>query len=419
MKHIVFALLVSILWVNALSASILSVKPAPVIELPDSPSQEQEIDNSNPSIDISDDSFLDDFSDDDFLETFDDEVSPPLELPHSVLEGVSYYNLSYFDLLNWDRDNHARALSVFSKSCGKMRDKRLQQNEYWHYICGKAQFAQFSSVDPQSFFEEHFTPILIGDPQKSRFTGYFEPELEASHHKTSEFQTALYGLPKDLISNKKYKYSREDIMNGALKGRGLELAYIKNPVDAAFLQIQGSGKLIFQNGSSARIGYAGKNNHKFRSIGLELVRRGELKSHEASSNRIKHWYNEDPKRGDELLGYNPSFVFFRWVKSLRDDEGPIGAMGLSITEGRSIAVDPKYIPLGLPVWMEKRGENGFHRLMIAQDVGSVIKGPQRADIFYGSGYEAEQKARYIRGSGRMVILVPSLLIPLLYGYRSN
>ena len=155
-----------------------------------------------------------------------------------------------------------------------------------------------------------------------------------------------------------------------------------------------------------RVGYGGKNGHDYRSIGQELVRRGVYNKHQVSAQVIKNWVRRNPIDGAELLRHNPSFVFFRIVTTLSAEQGPAGAMNRSITAGRSIAVDPKYTPLGAPVWIEKGGNGPINRLMIAQDTGSAIKGPQRADIFFGSGDQAGREAGRLRDPGRLVVLLP-------------
>lgn len=318
--------------------------------------------------------------------------------------------LSFDDLKGWGEDNYALALQVFVNSCAHVRDPKLVRSREWQQICAVAPRVK----DPRDFLERYFVPVLPGDPEKSLFTGYYEPELEASLIRKGAYQTPLYARPSDHVEGQRY-IPRSMIMRGALEGKGLELAYMKDPVEAFFLQVQGSGRLEFPDGSKRRIGFAAKNHYPYRSLGLELVRRGELKRSEASANAIKKWYWKNPKEGDLLLMHSPSFAFFRWIDNLVETQGPIGAMQVSVTANRTLAVDKKFFPLGLPVWMEKEGQDGFMRLMIAQDVGSAIKGEQRADIFYGSGAEAGNIASKIRGRGRMIALVPRGLVSSLYG----
>jgi membrane-bound lytic murein transglycosylase A len=191
-----------------------------------------------------------------------------------------------------------------------------------------------------------------------------------------------------------------------MEGRGLEIAWVDDPVELFFLQIQGSGRIKLPDGKSIRIGYGGANGHSYRSIGTEMVRRGIYQAHQVSAQVIKNWVRRNPAEGRELLFHNPSYVFFREVRRVAAADGPLGAMNRSVTTLRSLAVDPKYTPLGAPVWLEKDGADKMRRLMVAQDTGSAIKGAQRADIFYGTGDAAGLAAGKLRDPGRMVVLLP-------------
>ena len=189
-------------------------------------------------------------------------------------------------------------------------------------------------------------------------------------------------------------------------GSVLELVWLQSDVDKFFLQIQGSGRVKLNEGGSMRVGYGGKNGHPYRSIGQELIRRGEFEEHQVSAQVIRNWVERNPERGLDLLNHNPSYVFFREVSQVDPEKGPLGAMNRSVTAGRSVAIDPEYVPLGAPVWLEKAGARPFRRLMIAQDTGAAINGPQRADIFYGTGADAGREAGRIRDGGRMIVLLP-------------
>ena len=160
------------------------------------------------------------------------------------------------------------------------------------------------------------------------------------------------------------------------------------------------------DGSKLRVGYGGKNGHEYRSIGAELVRQGIFEPHQVSATVIKNWVRRNPEAGKELLFHNPSYVFFREVSEVPAHLGPLGAMNRSVTAMRTIAVDPAYVPLGAPVWIEKDGEDPMRRLMIAQDTGSAIKGAQRADVFFGTGYDAGRAAGKLRDPGQMFVLLP-------------
>ena len=304
--------------------------------------------------------------------------------------------LDFADLHDWERDNHAEALDVFRETCGDLKDGD------WPAICALAE----KQSDARTFFETFFRPVLITDGDDPLFTGYYEPELMGARSRTTRFQIPLYRRPDDAPQGR--WLTREELeTSGVLDNRGLELAWLENPVDKFFLQIQGSGRIKLNDGSSMRVGYGGKNGHPYRSVGQELVRRGIFEQHQVSAQVIRNWVAENPDEGRELLHHNPSYVFFRDVTDqVSMEKGPLGAMNRPVTAGRSIAVDPEIVPLGSPVWLEKDGAAPIRRLTIAQDTGSAIKGAQRADIFYGSGADAGDEAGRIRDTGRMVVLLP-------------
>lgn len=304
--------------------------------------------------------------------------------------------ISFSDLKGWASDDHAEAYSVFKTTCSRIKDKA------WDDVCAS------SVSDARSFFEENFVPVVIEDGREPLFTGYYEPELEASRTKTDIFKYPLYAPPSDLKRGEQW-FSRAEIEAGN-KLRGLELAYLSDPVEAFFFHVQGSGRLSLPDGSSMRLGFAAKNGHKYQSVGREMARRGLLPDHKLSAGSIKEWVRKNPDAGREVLWHNPSFIFFREIKDLPESSGPIGAMSRPVTAMRSVAVDPDYTPLGAPVWIEKGGKNPINRLMVAQDTGSAIKGAQRADIFYGSGDDAGAQAGVIRDAGRMVVFIPKTLI---------
>jgi membrane-bound lytic murein transglycosylase A len=191
-----------------------------------------------------------------------------------------------------------------------------------------------------------------------------------------------------------------------LEGRGLEIAWVDDAVELFFLQIQGSGRIRMPDGSVIRVGYGGRNGHEYRSVGQEMVRRGIYEPAPGLRAGDRQLGARNPDAGLRLLHHNPSYIFFREVEIDDPELGPLGAMNRSITPMRTIAVDPTYTPLGAPVWIEKAGATPLNRLMIAQDTGGAIRGPQRADIFYGFGDEAGTSAGTIRDPGRMVVLLP-------------
>ncbi|MGR3492572.1 MAG: murein transglycosylase A [Shimia sp.] len=303
--------------------------------------------------------------------------------------------LEYEALPGWGADAHSDAMAVFTSTCGDMRDAE------WKKLCSIAK----ADPDPRTFFEAFFKPVLIEDGKEMTFTGYFEPELRGSLTKSETYRWPLYRLPEEAAEGR-WLTRREIEETGALDDRELEIAYIDDPVDVLFLQIQGSGRVKLDTGGVIRVGFGGSNRREYKSIGNELVRRGLFEPHEVSAARIKSYVKENPEEGEELLRHNDSYVFFREVNEVPAERGPLGAMNRSITTLRSIAVDPRYTPLGAPVWIEKEGRTPMSRLMVAQDTGSAIKGAQRADIFFGTGAEAGLAAGRIKDGGRMVVLMP-------------
>jgi membrane-bound lytic murein transglycosylase A len=306
--------------------------------------------------------------------------------------------LAFEELDGWAEDDHRAALRTFLNTCDQLKDAA------WQPLCSLARDAAASPESARAYFELFFRPVLIGDPP-ALFTGYYEPELDGSPSQTGRFRVPIYARPPELQEGSVY-YSRADIEAGALRGRGLEIAWLEDPVDAFFLQVQGSGRIRMPNGHVMRVGYGGKNGHPYRSVGQELVRQGTYTADQVSAQTIRGWVKQNPGPGNALLDHNPSYVFFRRLPDLPADRGPIGAMGRSIVDMRSIAVDPRYHTLGAPVWIEKDGREPLRRLMVAQDTGGAIKGAQRADIYFGTGDRAGDAAGTVKDGGRMVVLLP-------------
>lgn len=302
----------------------------------------------------------------------------------------------FSDLPRWPNDDHAAALSVFLETCPDMTGAD------WQALCALAQ----TGPEPRTFFELFFRPVLIGNGQPALFTGYFEPELSGSLRPDARYRFPVYRMPSEARDASVWLSRREILSSHVMAGRGLEIAWVDDPVELFFLQIQGSGRIRLPDGRMIRVGYAGSNGHPYRSVGAELVRRGTYTAHQVSAQVIKSWVRRNPAAGRELLLHNPSYVFFRRIDEVPPSRGPLGAMNRSVSPGRTIAVDPDYVPLGAPVWIEKEGESPIYRLMVAQDTGSAIKGPQRADIFLGTGDEAGRRAGRLRDPGRMLVLMP-------------
>ena len=309
---------------------------------------------------------------------------------------TQYSILGFEDLDGWAEDDHASALTVFRNTCADLDEPD------WASLCALA----FVATDARQFFELFFRPMLITDGKDPLFTGYFEPELAGSPVRTDRYRYPLYRMPQEAEDIRPWLTRRDLLTSGVLEGRGLEIAWVDDPVELFFLQVQGSGRVRYPDGRMIRVGYGGANGHSYKSIGQELVRRGVYQAHQVSADVIKNWVRRNPIEGQDLLFHNDSYVFFREVSQVPADMGPLGAMNRSITPMRSIAVDPAFTPLGAPVWIEKDGRNPLRRLMVAQDTGSAIKGAQRADVFFGTGDEAGRKAGRIKDRGRMVVLMP-------------
>ncbi len=293
--------------------------------------------------------------------------------------------LSFADLAGWADDDHHAALDVFLQTCAAVPGDWTDPG-----------------TDPRAFFESRFQPTLTADGTPMLFTGYYEPELPGALQRGGIFQHPIYAPPPDLVAGQPWLSRRRIEETNALAG--LEILWLASAVDRFFLQVQGSGRITLPDGQTIRVGFAAKNGHPYASIGAELIRRGELTPERASAQALRDWIAAHPDREQALLWTNPSYVFFREINAVPATDGPIGTLGASITPLRSIAVDPAFTPLGLPVWIEM--DNDLHRLMIAQDTGSAIKGAQRADIFYGTGDAAGDQAGRTKTAGRMITLLP-------------
>lgn len=334
------------------------------------------------------------------------------------------------DLPGWENDDHAAALELFKAQCATLGKRPL-----WHSTCESA-LKVGASETARGWFETNFRPWQLVNPDGGReglVTGYYEPVVRGSRTRKPPYVTPVFGPPDDLIVVELAElypelkhmrlrgrlietdrgrrlvpyYSRADWANEEARRAGQALLWVDDPVDFFFLQIQGSGQVELADGSRLRIGYADQNGHPYRSIGAWLIERGELKSHEASMQGIKAWAEKNPQRLQELLNANPSLVFFRELKA--EGSGPPGALGVPLTPERSIAVDPRHTPLGAPVWLATTRPNSdrtLARLMLAQDTGGAIRGPVRADFYWGTGPEAGSLAGKMKQRGSMWVLLP-------------
>jgi membrane-bound lytic murein transglycosylase A len=348
----------------------------------------------------------------------------------NALEAVDFSALT-----GWQDGEQSAAWSTLLASC-----QALRWREAWRETCAKAaQLRAPGDEEARRFLEDNFVAWRLANPDGTLdglVTGYYEPLLRGSRAKSAPFLHPLYAPPDDLLTidlsavspelrnlrlrgrldGKKVVpyYSRAEIARGAAPVAGKEIIWVDDPVEAFFMQVQGSGRVRLENGDTVRLGYADQNGHPFQSIGRYLVDRGEMKLGEASMQTIKAWAAANPKRLEELLDQNPSYVFFRELPPGDPDKGPTGALGVALVAGRSIAVDPRYVPLGAPVFLATTfpaTATPLARLTLAQDAGGAIRGPVRADFFWGSGAEAGALAGRMRQQGRMWVLLPKGMKP--------
>lgn len=286
-------------------------------------------------------------------------------------------------LSGWAADDHAAALAAYRLSRACLGPDWPEPPE---------------DGEARAFFETRFVARAM--PAPCHFTGYYEPELTGRRRQGHGFRHPLYAPPADLPPDRPW-YSRNEIVAGDLLA-GRELVWLDSAIEAFLAQVQGSVRVRLETGDVLRLGYAGRNGHPYRSIGRELIRRGEIAADAISADAIRDWCAAHPDRVSELLSHNPSFVFFRPL-DLAADAGPVGSAGVSLTALRSLAADPAHVPPGAPVWVEC---GSIQALFVAQDTGSAIRGPARADLFCGSGQEAGRVASGLNAPGRMHVLCP-------------
>lgn len=350
-------------------------------------------------------------------------AAPPLREESGALS-----LLAYKDLPGWSQDAQGQALPAFLKSCAVFERKdpdatfSLEQAgrvSDWLWACEKAR-----AVPPEddaaarAFFEDAFEPYLAQG--QGLFTGYYEAALNGARSRFGPYQTPLLRVPSDLVSvdlsafgvsSDKRKIvgkvenarlvpydDRQTLTSKNLKKEAQALAWVDDPVDAFFLEIQGSGRVTLENGHELRIGYAGQNGHPYAPIGRALLEEGALEK-PVTMAKIRAWLAQNPERRQEIFNKNPSVVFFKELV----EEGPVGAQGVALTPLRSLAVDPRFVPLGTPVWL---ASEKHARLVVAQDTGGAIKGPVRGDLFWGHGPQAETGAGEMQESGTYFLLLP-------------
>ncbi len=333
----------------------------------------------------------------------------------------------------WQNDDPLVAFEAFRASCGTLESQPL-----WNATCTSARSADVSTAAAaRAWFEAEFRPWALVNPDGSRegmVTGYYEPLLKGSRTRKPPYLSPLFAPPEDLVVvdlAEVYPELKNMRLRGRVQGRKLvpyytraewaqqednrldgALLWIDDQLDLFFMQIQGSGQVVLDDGSRIRVSYADQNGHPFRSIGRWLIDQGEIKLEQASMQGIKAWARANPKRLQEMLNANPSLVFFRELPA--EGSGPPGALGVPLTPGRSIAIDPRIVTLGAPVFMATTWPNDskpLQRLMLAQDTGGAIRGAVRADFYWGSGAEAGGLAGKMRQRGSMWALMPKSYSP--------
>lgn len=341
------------------------------------------------------------------------------------LANAKVETLDFATMPGWKDDDHAAAYESFLKSCNailrgtkQMRAARPIYGALFN-VCERTKTAGKPDRDQaRAFFEANFKPVRLaqqGQPD-GFFTGYYETEVEGSRVQTAEYNVPIYAAPAHTVKKKQSKvfaeFDRTRIEEGALNGKKLEICYVKSPIDLFFAQIQGSTRVKLDGGSMLRLNYVASNGHPYTPVGRFLIDRGIISKENMSMDRIRDWMVANPDEGRELRRKNRSFVFFRET-DLRDHEECIGAQGIPLTPGRSLAVDKKIHVYGTPIWIDaslpiesEKPETKFQRLLVAQDTGSAIIGPARADIYFGTGDRLGSIAGRIKQFGQFVMLVP-------------
>jgi membrane-bound lytic murein transglycosylase A len=337
-------------------------------------------------------------------------------LRHKAAPRLTLAPVRFDQLRGWRDDPMAPAIAALLRSCAAVLakpdsaalDPSTKSIDFgrvgeWRAPCAEAASVPATDNDAaRQFLETAFAPFLAANNGDSEglFTGYFEVTLDGQRQRGGAFQTPIYRRPAD-----RTRYTRAEIEDGALAGQGLEILWVDDPVDAFFLEIQGSGRVRLHDGGIVRVGYDGSNGKPYVAVGRLLIERGELPRERVTMASIRAWMTAHPKEGAALRRDNPSFVFFREITG----DGPLGAERVALTAGRSLAVDRAFIPLGLPVWLEVQerfAPEVIRRLVIAQDAGGAIKGPVRGDLFWGHGTAAAAGAGAMNASGRYYLLLP-------------
>lgn len=356
------------------------------------------------------------------------ETAAPATRQTATLAGNHLRRAQWAELPGWQDDDPAAAWNAFLISCSTLKTQTA-----WQAVCNEALAAPPPDRRAaRQFFETNFTPyqLLQADGRTEGLaTGYYEPLLRGSRKPTARYRHPVYGVPADLVTLDLPAFgieAREPRLRGRLDGKrvlpyyeraqieaglaavqGREIAWVDDPVELFFLQIQGSGRIELEGGGVLRVGFAEHNGHPYRSIGRLLIDRGELAAERASMQGIKAWARQNPDKLREVLDYNPRYIFFRELPE--GIGGPLGAQGVPLTARRSIAADPRYVPLGAPVFLATTwplSKKPLQQLMLAQDTGTAIRGAVRADFFWGYGNEAGREAGRMKQALRMWLLLP-------------
>ena len=342
---------------------------------------------------------------------------------------AQYTPAEFADLPGWRADGATNALRAFLAGCARAR-----QDSVLASACLRARTVPMQNEAAHGFFESAFTPYAVSastGETSGLITGYYEPVLRGSPTRSATFRYPVFGVPPDMIvvdlaglypdlRHRRLRgriegrrlvpyYSREEIERSDGRFDAPVLAWVSDPVALFFLQIQGSGRIAFEDGSQLRLGYADQNGHPYRSLGRHLVERGELQLEQASMQGIQAWARENPDKLRAALDVNPSYVFFRTLPELPSQDGPIGALGVPLEARASLAVDRRFVPLGAPVYLATTyplSEAPLEQLAVALDTGGAIRGPVRADYYWGSGPEAGAMAGRMRQQGRLWLLWP-------------
>lgn len=339
----------------------------------------------------------------------------------------------FAELPGWAADDHASALRAFLIGC-----QALEAREAWRTVCQAARkTGANNAAAARRFFETHFRAyrtLNADGSDEGLITGYYEPLLRGSRKQSSRYRFPLYGVPEDLLVvdlGEIYPELKGLRLRGRLEGRrvvpyytraqierregalGAKVLYwVDDPIELFFLQVQGSGQLTLDTGERVRVGYGDQNGYPYRSIGRYLIDKGELTLEQASMQGIKAWAQQNPDKLAEVLHHNASYVFFRDLPSTLS--GPIGALGVPVSAGRTLAIDPRFIPLGAPIYLSTTWPNSkkpLQRLMVAQDTGSAIRGAVRGDYFWGPGEQAGTQAGRMNQRGKFWVLLPNGMTP--------